>query len=293
VNANGDPVEAVLSCYPVRGEGTDTQLGVIVIDVTERNRMRALAEEALRLRLEQQEAAIEILQHSLLPGSLPDVPGAEVAARYRSASDVVQVGGDWYDALVAPGAAVVHLAVGDVSGHGLEAVATMGQLRSAGRAWFLEDEGPAAVLARLNRLVLATMPGELATLAVAAYDPGAGRLELALAGHPPPVVARADGSAEVLACRPGLPLGVVAEAAYDQVEVVLAPGDTVVLYTDGLIERRGEVIDVGLERLRAAAADTSALALDAALEAVLVDALPGSGRFDDVCVLALRRRPSD
>ncbi len=291
-NWQGRRIEALVSCYPVvaDAEGAPPRIGVLVRDVTERNRMRALVEESLRTQVERQQSTIEVLQQGLLPRTLPDVPGLGLSATYRAAAGEVRVGGDWFDVLhlADAGTEVVHLAVGDVAGHGIDAVETMGQLRSAGRGWLVEGHGPGAVLDRLNRLLLATMPGEVATLALASLDTTSSRLVLALAGHLPPVHVRADGRAELLWGRPGPPLGAVTGTAYGELQVQLDPGDTVVLFTDGLVERRDEPIDAGLERLAAAAGEGALLEPDALVDALLDTALAPPDRFDDICVLAVR-----
>jgi serine phosphatase RsbU (regulator of sigma subunit) len=292
-NWQGRRIEALVSCYPVVAEApaTPPRIGVLVRDVTERNRMRALVEESLRTQVERQQSTIEVLQQGLLPRALPEVPGLGLSATYRAAARELRVGGDWFDVVRLAGHDVVHLAVGDVAGHGLDAVETMGQLRSAGRGWLVEGHGPGAVLDRLNRLMRATMPDEVATLALAALDTESSRLVLSLAGHLPPVHVRADGRTELLWGRPGPPLGVAAATAYDELQVQLDPGDTVVLYTDGLVERRDEPIDVGLERLAGAAGAGALLDPDALVDALLDTALAPADRFDDICVLAVRLVP--
>jgi PAS domain S-box-containing protein len=289
-NWQGRRIEALVSCYPVVAEaqGAPTRIGVLVRDVTERNRMRALVEESLRNQVERQQSTIEVLQQGLLPRALPDVPGLGLSAAYRAAAREVRVGGDWFDVLHLAGHDAVHLAVGDVAGHGLDAVETMGQLRSAGRGWLVEGHGPGAVLDRLNRLLLATLPGEVATLAMATLDTITSRLVLSLAGHLPPVHVRADGRTELLWGRTGPPLGAAPGTVYEELQVQLDPGDTVVLYTDGLVERRDEPIDLGLERLAAAAGASALLDPDLLVDVLLDTALPPADRFDDICVLAVR-----
>ncbi len=288
-NRRGDHIEVLLSCFPVPGEVVGTQIGIVVVDVTERNRIRAVEDQALRSRLERQAAALDVLQRGLLPRSLPAVPGIELDARYLAVADEVQVGGDWYDAFVPPATGRLYLAVGDVAGHGLGSVETMGQLRNAARGWFLDGEEAAEVLARLNRLLLATEPGQIATLVVATYDPVTAVATLALAGHPPPMVARRDGSVETVAVRPGPPLGVLDDPSFATVEVAIAEGDTFFLYTDGLVERRDESLDVGLARLAAGLGAGAVEPVSDLLGRVLESTLPPTGRFDDVCAVALRR----
>jgi chemotaxis family two-component system sensor kinase Cph1 len=145
----------------------------------------------------------ETLQRSLLPESLPPVPGSARAADYRPAS--VAVGGDWYDALGLPTGEVL-LVVGDVAGHGIEAAGAMAQMRNALRAYAMEESDPVALLTRLDRLVAALTPDSMATVLVALLDPPSGGVRLVSAGHPPPVLAGADGSASLVRVEPGPPL---------------------------------------------------------------------------------------
>ncbi|MEZ5102015.1 MAG: SpoIIE family protein phosphatase [Thermoleophilia bacterium] len=233
---------------------------------------------------QQQTAIAETLQRSLLLDTLPSVPGTDLAARYLPATDDVEVGGDWYDA-VARRDGRLALVIGDVVGHGIEAAATMGMLRSALRAYLLEGYGPADVLERLDRLVRAVRRGELTTCAICVLDPLDGTLELAVAGHPPPVVVQADGSAALLESGRGTPLGVPARRR--QAAERLEPGATILLYTDGLIERRTRGLEDGLARLVQAATTAEPEPLVAAV----LDALfPADGRRDDdVALLAARR----
>jgi serine phosphatase RsbU (regulator of sigma subunit) len=173
------------------------------------------------------------------------VPGWSVAARYEP-SGTGQVGGDWYDVLpLADGR--VALAVGDVTGHGLPAAAAMGQLRNAVRAYLLDAAPPAVVLGRVGALARWTLPGQMATLALAVLDPATGEVEHSSAGHLPPLVVRADGTAawERLL---GSPLIGLLDGEPAAARVTLAPGDALLLLTDGLIERRGESLRVALDR---------------------------------------------
>jgi serine phosphatase RsbU (regulator of sigma subunit) len=200
------------------------------------------------------------LQRSLLPRTLPDVDGLEFAVRYVPASDRAEIGGDFYEVVRFGDQLMV--AVGDVGGHSLHAATVMAELRHAMRAYLADGHGPAAVLDRLNHLMLQLIPGEIATLCLLAIDIPTGAVRLANAGHPPPLMhtpARADGHsassrAEVRRLDAhtallGLRAGPAAETAFE-----LAVGDSLILYTDGLVENRAEVFDVGVERLSAAVA---------------------------------------
>ncbi|WP_308416723.1 SpoIIE family protein phosphatase [Streptomyces sp. AJS327] len=203
------------------------------------------------------------LQRSLLPQRVPEPPGIRVAYRYVPASSGTEVGGDWFD-VIPLAAGRVAFVVGDVMGHGLRAAATMGRLRTAVRTLTGLDLSPDELLRRVNELAddLAQTPDEplMATCVFALYDPSptalAGRrgglLTVATAGHMPPLLLTADGSggrrARILDLPPGAPLG-VGDVPFDSVEVEVAEGTVLILYTDGLVENRGEDITEGIGRL--------------------------------------------
>jgi hypothetical protein len=226
------------------------------------------------------------LQRSVLPPVLPDVAGIEVDARYLPAEADVRVGGDWYDALVVPDGRVA-MSVGDVSGHGLAAGAAMGQLRNALRAYLVEGHPPGEVLARLNGLLLLTGAESMASVVCALVDPATGEVEWASAGHPPMLCLRA-GAVERMAEPHGVLLGATTESSYPQANVRLEPGDALVLYTDGLVERRGEDIDAAIGALGDALAVVRGEPASALCDQALL-ALGTGARDDDVCVLVLRR----
>ena len=229
------------------------------------------------------------LQQSLLPDHLPQFEGWGLAARSRPAS--AGVGGDWYDAVrVADGK--VLLAVGDVAGHGLAAASAMAQLRNCLRAYAVEDTDPARLLARVDRAAATLSPEVLATVVIAVFEPDTGRVALASAGHPSPIL-RQGGHSRLLEIDPSPPLGVVALASAEghpiTAELTLGPGDSLLLVSDGMFERREEAIDESLSdlvRLTDAAlvqySDT-----DAVLEDLLARA-PGTSIDDDVTLLLLR-----
>lgn len=199
------------------------------------------------------EAIASTLQRHLLPDRLPAVPALALAARYRPSERAAQVGGDWYDAIVLPGGHV-GLAIGDVVGHGVRAATLMGELRAALRAYAVtEPERPGAVLTLLNSLVARAHGNEMvATLLYMVVDADGSRARFASAGHLPPLLMSADGATRFLEHTPIPPLGIAEHTNFESWETELGPGATVLLYTDGLVERRGETIDAGLQRLREA-----------------------------------------
>jgi light-regulated signal transduction histidine kinase (bacteriophytochrome) len=244
---------------------------------------RALGEQiaaAGRARVEQESRMAAVLQRTLLLDELPKVPGVDLAARYRPSADDV-VGGDWYDLVPLPSGRV-SLVLGDVAGHGLSAAAVTAQLRHALRATLLRDLGPAAALGELNRLLTTLLPGEMATVVVAELDPAGGEVAVARAGHLP-VLSTATGYVQE---GRGPALGILDDARYTETQLRLTGDERLLLFSDGLVERRGEVVDAGLAALQAAAAaggaDVSAL-LDAVLAALDP---PGT---DDVTLLGLGR----
>jgi anti-sigma regulatory factor (Ser/Thr protein kinase)/putative methionine-R-sulfoxide reductase with GAF domain len=228
------------------------------------------------------------LQRSLLPDRLPDLVGIDTAARYLPARD--EVGGDWYDAVDLPGG-LVGLAIGDVAGHGLRAAALMGQLRTGLRAYALEGHSPGETLERLDRLLQTISGRGMATCAYAVVDPATGALRYSSAGHPPPVVVRGGEEASLLGIAAAPPLGTLPFANYREVEATLEPGDTILLYTDGLIERRREPLTDGLERVRALAAVPATA--DQLCQRVIERLVAPEGADDDIAVVALRILPME
>jgi PAS domain S-box-containing protein len=232
----------------------------------------------------------ETLQRSLLPQTLPSLPGVALAGRYLPAASEAEVGGDWYDAIGLTGGRVL-LVMGDVSGKGLAAASTLGALRSAIRAYALEGHGPAQIADRLNRFVLAEPNREhMATLVLAVFDPVDAQFSYVNAGHPPPLTLSAAGAPHFLVGARSVPLGVLPFPGYEEQTVTLEAGGAVVLYTDGLVERRAENIDLGLDRLSVAAAD-GALEAEALCDRLLLAALPSGATGDDVALLALCHVP--
>ncbi|MGY1652298.1 SpoIIE family protein phosphatase [Geodermatophilus sp. SYSU D01119] len=232
----------------------------------------------------------EALQRSLLTAP-PDFPGVEVVVRYVPAAEAARVGGDWYDAFRHPdGDAVV--VIGDVVGHDTAAAAAMGQLRGLVRGIAHSSRGgPADVLRGLDEAMATMHAGTLATAAVARLECGGARLRWANAGHPPPVLLRPDGSVEALEHEEAdLLLGVDPEAERREDVVPLAPGTTVLLHTDGLVERRRSTLDEGTARLHATLAGLAGSPLPRLCDELLARMLEGTPQ-DDVAVVALTVSP--
>ena len=261
----------------------------------DRSTVRALAAQvgqALRRAQtsDQTREAAEELQRAMLPVELPAVPGTAVTGLYRAATQILEVGGDWYDAVeTAPDAIAV--AVGDVVGRGVPAAATMGQLRVAWRALALRSEGPAVLLSSLDRFARDLPGAEVTTVACASLDVRTGQLRYACAGHLPPLVVSRAGDAGFLDEGRSVPLAVGQDAVRSEGLATLHAGDTLVLYSDGLVERRDEPMDEGLERLRRAAEQIGGPRgeLADALEAALVDR---DRSLDDVAILTLTLLPT-
>ncbi|MGE0298308.1 SpoIIE family protein phosphatase [Pseudonocardia sp.] len=229
----------------------------------------------------------ETLQHSLLPAELPTIERLGLAARYEPGAHGSQAGGDWYEVLPL-GERKVAIVVGDVVGQGAAAAAVMGQLRSALAAALLDGCGPAAALTRLDRFARRIAGARASTVACLVLDVGSGYLRWARAGHPPPLVL-ADGDAEYLDGPSGRVLG--AGGGFTEAGTTLPAGAVLLLYTDGLIERRGEVIDDGLRRLRRAALAAAGAAPNRLIDEVLARTLHPAGPPDDVAVIAARLGP--
>ena len=235
--------------------------------------------------LARERGVAEKLQHSLLPDRLPDLPGVRFAARYCAGGVGAQVGGDWYDVLALPGGRV-GLVMGDVVGHDLQAASEMGQLRNALRACAAEGADPEEVLQRLNRLCMGRDLGELATVLYAVLDPVTGTVRIASAGHYPPLLA-SGGTARYLEGPPCPPVGAVREARYTSSEHALPAGSRLLLYTDGLVERRTSSVDEGLGRLRDLVAGPLEEDIEGLCDQVLTGMLAGVAPDDDVALLVV------
>ena len=239
-------------------------------------------------RHEQQRLAAA-LQRELLPQELEAIPGIEVAARYLPAADAASLGGDWYDVFPL-GRGCVAMAVGDVVGRGLPAAALMAQLRTALRAYAFDGHGPAAVVERLNRLLLQLRPATMTTAAYLVLDPAEESLLMVSAGHPPPLVIDPGGRASFLDVAGDVALGVTRGWRYHEHECTVPNGSTIVLYTDGVVEVRGEPLDIGLERLRSLGGRGHD-SLEALCQAVIGEMVADGRPADDVAMVAARPTP--
>jgi anti-sigma regulatory factor (Ser/Thr protein kinase)/putative methionine-R-sulfoxide reductase with GAF domain len=243
----------------------------------------ALAAQAQLSETERRAAVV--LQRSLLPDRLPQVPGLEVAIRYIAGGEG-DVGGDWYDMFTLPSGWVC-MTVGDVVGRGLRAAAVMGRLRTAVRAYALATRSdPAAILERIDRMLRQFEPGEMATAVLALLEPSFDRIHISLAGHPAPVVAGGTGPATYLDVPVDPPLGVAPPASRRMTTVDLPPGAVVCFYSDGLVERRGVPLDTRLGRLRDAVTLRPA---EDVCTTVMVQLVGDDRPIDDVALLTVRR----
>ena len=248
-----------------------------------------------RRLVEQERHIAETLQRSLLPESLPTVPGVEIAVRYWAVGEGAEVGGDFYDLFeITEGRHAI--VVGDVCGNGPKAAAVTASARHTVRACAWRGDDPGAVLGQLNAAILRTWPDTLCTVAYATLD-SAGRrprLTLALAGHPPPVLVRADGTAELVGA-PGLLLGAIEPVDHEVATIELGPGDVVVLYTDGATDLPPPDW-LGPEQVTRMVAEAAAGGGDAeSIVERLSDALEARKAFpereDDIALVVLRGAP--
>ena len=295
------PSDASLHVLPLRARGHT--IGALTVRAAPNSRWDpqispALAREVAAraamaldnaLLYEREREVSHSLQLGLLGGGLPSFDGVVVTAAYRPGTAALEVGGDWYDAFRLPSGAIA-LVVGDVVGHGLEAAVAMGQLRGAVGA-LAQAMRPGRLLERLDMFVENVPAAATATIACVELEAATGRLRYACAGHPPPLVVSPDGRTRFLWEGRSAPLGsMLGETREDAVEA-LAEGETLVMYTDGLVERRDDSLDAGFERLARAARlqlGTSAALADDIGTAML----EGYSQADDVCILTVHRVPA-
>ncbi|HEU4658115.1 MAG TPA: SpoIIE family protein phosphatase [Capillimicrobium sp.] len=292
VRADGSRLPALVNAV-VRRDADDRPrvVRITVFDATDRRRYE---QELLKARRRDREIARQ-LQQSMLSGALPVAPGLDVDVAYRPAIEELDVGGDWYDAFWLDEGRTAGLVVGDVVGRGIEAAAAMGQLRSAVRALASTGLGPAALLDALDAFTRRHGVGAMTTVVYAELDLDGGELRFACAGHPPPLLV-VPGEEPAFAWEGRSPPldALVEPRPRREAHRRLPPGAAVVLYTDGLVERRSRSLQHGMERLLAqvtASRDAGA----AALVAGVLEQLPEGETADDICVLAARlerrRRP--
>ncbi|MBL7495643.1 SpoIIE family protein phosphatase [Frankia nepalensis] len=251
--------------------GQATRVIGVVVDVTWRHTM------------------VEMLQRAILPRTLPDLPGIDLVARYLPAAGDAGVGGDWYDAGVLPGGGIL-LVVGDVAGHGLPAVAAMAELRHAARAYALAGFSPAGITTQLSANLAPDPDGTTATAIVTQLDPVTHRLTWSCAGHPPPLLI-AGGDADYLDDVHGPLLGADPALSYGQTDLRLPPDSRLILYTDGLVERRRISITERLSTLANVAADHMPRERDGLADLcdrILTHVAGPAEREDDLCLLAVQ-----
>ena len=238
---------------------------------------------------EEQRAVFVRLQRALLPQVIPPVPRIEIASKYVAGTEGIEIGGDWYS-VIDIGEDHFGFVVGDVSGRGVDAVAEMARARFTLRAYLLDGSTPDEALGKCSRQFDVMADDHIVTAVVGLGTWRTGEIVVANAGHPRPLLISADGS-EQIPMPVGPPLG-VGTSSYETATFTMPPGSTLVAFTDGLVERRGEDIDTGLRRL-VEAAERHGHEPVADLLTSLLDSLRGGGAADDIAMLALRRLPPD
>jgi GAF domain-containing protein len=226
------------------------------------------------------------LQAALLPDSLPDLPGLDVAARYLPSVRGMDIGGDFYD-LVRVDDTTAAAVIGDVQGHNVNAAALMGRVHPAIRSHAASGATPSQALAQANRQLVAMDPGRFVSCLYAHLDLARHRAVLATAGHPPPVLRHPDGHAEVLPLRPGLLLGIDPDVDYPTTEIALTPGTVLALYTDGLVETPGVDMDDAMSGLATQLARASTQPMDRLATTLIDHARQTAPRTDDIALLLI------
>ncbi len=241
-------------------------------------------------RISEQRAVTEIMQRTLLPDALPQIPGMRFSAKYLPAGSGIKVGGDWYDVFPLANGRVAFV-IGDVVGRGVLAASVMAEIRTAVRAYMVQGHQLAEVVSLLNELLVSMGRRRGATLSILEFDPEAEELEVVTAGHLPPLLIEPNGDTRLLEQMHGLPVGVRIGHRYESCRHPFPAGSRLLLYTDGLIERRDESIDDGFKRLtvaaQAAAGRTDSSFADHIYRA-LIDESPLA---DDVALLAIEALP--
>ncbi|MFD9110004.1 PP2C family protein-serine/threonine phosphatase [Streptomyces bottropensis] len=272
----------VLTLSPPDDQRWDAHDAVMLIELARR---AGVALENAR-RFEHNRDIAETLQRALLT-ELPTTPGLRLAARYLPATRGLNIGGDWYDAFRQPDGSLITV-IGDVTGHGLRAAVMMSQLRTALRAYAVDGKTPGQLLTRLHLFLHHLQPDLYATAVIARFHPSEPTLTWAAAGHPPPVLRSPDGRVRILDAKPGAMLGIPLHQEIPDHTVPLPPGSTLALYTDGLVERRAQGIDPGIERLATTLEGLpSAMLDDDVAESAdrLLQPLLDDEHEDDVCLL--------
>ena len=248
-------------------------------------RLDRVAGENRRLYTEQRTIA-QTLQHALLPDRLPDLDGVEAASRYVPGVQGIDIGGDWYDLIPMKDGQALFV-VGDVSGRGLRAAAIMAALRYAVRAYAAQGDAPESILAKLSALISVEHDGHFATVLCGRIDIRPHTITVANAGHLPPLLVSGD-TREFVATSIGLPVGIAGQPVYIPVTITVPPEGIFLAFTDGLVERRGEGLDIGLERLRSSVNGRNDN-LEGCITTVLND-LTVDGCDDDAAILGVKWR---
>ncbi|HSP29489.1 MAG TPA: SpoIIE family protein phosphatase [Ilumatobacteraceae bacterium] len=268
--------------YPVRVPGLGiVGAGVVVVEVTEQRRERAALQEAA----EHEREIARRLQAGLLPTSIPDVEGYEVCARYQAGTTGLHVGGDWYE-VVEIRQGDIAIVVGDAVGHDLDAAIAMSQIRNALTGLSHAHDDPATVIERLDEYAAHTPNAFASTLFYGRLDQSTGELRYTLAGHHPPLLLHANGEHDWFDAEPGPPIGLTSPRTTAVCRLDI--GDSLVCYTDGLVEHHEERIEAGRRRLLDVATAAAAIALES-MVADLIARVPNSERPDDIVILAMRR----
>lgn len=286
LRSRGEPIGVLVAA----GERLGTDEAVLVAELA--HRAATAADNAMRYEHEHDVATT--LQRAMLT-EVPATTGLDLAARYLPAVQGNNVGGDWYDVFDRPDGSTLGV-VGDVTGHGIEAAVMMGQLRTALRAYAINQHTPGELLGRLDTLLAHLREDLFATAVIAQFSPGEHAVRWASAGHPPPLLREPDGTVRVLHADSGTLLGIDLGLPIGNQAAELRPGATLLLYTDGLVERRGESLDTGTRRLVDALAAVAPEHLDSAdpapgpaADAIVAAMLRDRPHEDDICLLLCHR----
>ena len=233
----------------------------------------------------EQRSIAQTLQRALLPAAFPSIAGLEIAVRYLPGTERVDIGGDWYDVIESGSGDQFLFVVGDVSGRGLEAATTMAFLHYAIRAFASQGDSPTTILDKLSGLLHVSTDARFATVLCGSVDVARHEVTIANAGHLPPLLVT-DGRSDYVETIRGAPIGVANHEQYRQVKFPVPRNATLLAFTDGLVKRRGETLDVGLQRLRASTTGESG-PLDSLLTKVVSNVLDDASQ-DDTAILGLR-----
>ncbi|HWI22940.1 MAG TPA: SpoIIE family protein phosphatase [Baekduia sp.] len=285
VRFDGSRMPALINSLVRRDStGAPARIRTVVFDATER---RLYESELITAQQREHEVALE-LQRSLLAGDLPSVANLQLDVAYRASVFGQEAGGDWYDAFWLVEGETVALVVGDIVGRGIGAAAAMGQLRSAVRALALTGLDPSSLLEALDRYARRHQVGQMATVVYAEFTVQTGNVRYACAGHPPPLIVSAGGASRFAWNARSVPLDAAPSPRPRGQDVFeLQPGDTLLLYTDGLIEHRAAPIAKGMAQLAERASELRDRPI-AELTGSIVDGLRNEDQPDDVCLLAAR-----